>query len=161
RFLPVRMAAMRLLYVLERFPVLSETFVVDELRGLLRAGDEVTVYARSRGETGVADDLAHLVIGPGSTVPRPAGLGAALALRERGPARARAIARRSSCSTTAWFASAPLWVSSRRRRASWRSRASWPRRASTFWCEPRTGSTRRSSSRSSATAPSARAWRSS
>src|SRR4051812_43401682 len=57
RFLPVRMAAMRLLYVLERFPVLSETFVVDELRGLLRAGDEVTVYARARVETGVADDL--------------------------------------------------------------------------------------------------------
>jgi colanic acid/amylovoran biosynthesis glycosyltransferase len=55
---------MRLLYVLDRFPVLSETFVVREVRGLLAAGDDVVVYARRGGEPGVADDLRELVVRP-------------------------------------------------------------------------------------------------
>jgi glycosyltransferase involved in cell wall biosynthesis len=83
---------MRLLYALDRFPVLSETFVADELRGLLRAGDDVTVYVRHGGEPGVADDLRELVIGPGSA-PGARGLRAALALRERGALHALAEAR--------------------------------------------------------------------
>jgi colanic acid/amylovoran biosynthesis glycosyltransferase len=74
----------RLLYVLDRFPVLSETFVVDELRGLLAAGDEIVVYARRDGEAGVADDLRQLVIGPGTAVPPARAVRSALALRERG-----------------------------------------------------------------------------
>jgi hypothetical protein len=85
-------AAMRVLYVLDRFPVLSETFVVDELRGLLRAGDDVSVYAREAGgEAGVADDLRELVVGPGMRAP-VRGLGAALRLRERGALHALAQA---------------------------------------------------------------------
>jgi glycosyltransferase involved in cell wall biosynthesis len=82
---------MQLLYVVDRFPVLSETFVVNEVRGLLRAGDDVTVYVRRGGEPGVADDLRELVIGPGSAVPA-GGVGAALALRERGALHALAEA---------------------------------------------------------------------
>jgi colanic acid/amylovoran biosynthesis glycosyltransferase len=74
----------RLLYVLDRFPVLSETFVVDELRGLLAAGDEVVVYARRDGETGVADDLRELVVGRGVAPPSARAIRSALALRERG-----------------------------------------------------------------------------
>ncbi|MSO95856.1 MAG: colanic acid biosynthesis glycosyltransferase WcaL, partial [Thermoleophilia bacterium] len=50
---------MRLLYVLDRFPVLSETFVVNEVRGLLRAGDDVTVYARRLRERGALHALAE------------------------------------------------------------------------------------------------------
>jgi glycosyltransferase involved in cell wall biosynthesis len=82
---------MRLLYVLDRFPVLSETFVVDEVRGLLRAGDDVTIYTRACGEDGVADDLRELVVGPGVRPPARE-LGAALALRERGAVHALAQA---------------------------------------------------------------------
>jgi colanic acid/amylovoran biosynthesis glycosyltransferase len=82
---------MRVLYVLDRFPVLSETFVADEVRGLLRAGDDVTVYARSGGEDGVADKLRELMVGPGMWPPRR-GLRAALALRERGSVHALAQA---------------------------------------------------------------------
>jgi colanic acid/amylovoran biosynthesis glycosyltransferase len=83
---------MRVLYVLDRFPVLSETFVVDELRGLLRAGDDVSVYAREGvGEAGVADDLRELMVGPGVRAP-VRGLGAALRLRERGALHALAQA---------------------------------------------------------------------
>src|SRR5689334_3021583 len=74
---------MHLLYVLEHFPSRSETFVADEVRGLLRAGDDVTIYARNHGEPGIADDLLPLVIGPGAA-PAVRGLGAALRLRERG-----------------------------------------------------------------------------
>jgi len=81
----------RLLYVLDRFPVLSETFVVDEVRGLLRAGDDVTIYERGGGEDGVADDLLELRLGPGVRPPTR-GLGAALALRERGAVHALAQA---------------------------------------------------------------------
>jgi len=83
---------MRLLYVLDRFPVLSETFVVNEVRGLVAAGDDVTVYARRGGEAGVADDLRELVIGPGSAF-GVRGVGAALALRERGALHALGEAR--------------------------------------------------------------------
>ena len=82
---------MRLLYVLDRFPVLSETFVVDEVRGLLRAGDDVAIYERGGGEDGVADDLLELRVGPGVRPPTR-GLGAALALRERGAVHALAQA---------------------------------------------------------------------
>src|SRR5215212_240090 len=82
---------MRVLYVLDRFPVLSETFVVDEIRGLLRAGDEVSVYERGGGEDGVADDLRELVVGP-DLRPPARGIGAALALRERGALHALAQA---------------------------------------------------------------------
>jgi len=83
---------MRVLYVLDRFPVLSETFVVDEVRGLLRAGDDVIVYARSGGEDDVAGDLRELVVGPGVRVPPLRGLVAAPALRERGSFHALAQA---------------------------------------------------------------------
>ena len=83
---------MRLLYVLDRFPVLSETFVVDEVRGLLAAGDDVTVYARRGGDAGVAADLRELVVGPGSRA-GVRGVRAALALRERGALHALAEAR--------------------------------------------------------------------
>jgi glycosyltransferase involved in cell wall biosynthesis len=82
---------MRLLYVLDRFPVLSETFVVKEVRGLLAAGDDVTVYARRGGEAGVADDLRAVVVGPGSSW-GARGVGAALALQERGSLHALAEA---------------------------------------------------------------------
>jgi colanic acid/amylovoran biosynthesis glycosyltransferase len=82
----------RLLYVLDRFPVLSETFVVNEVRGLLAAGDDVTVYARRGGERGVADDLRELVTGPGAAA-GVRGTGAALALRERGALHALGEAR--------------------------------------------------------------------
>jgi glycosyltransferase involved in cell wall biosynthesis len=81
----------RLLYVLDRFPVLSETFVVDEVRGLLRAGDDVAIYERGGGEDGVADDLLELRVGPGVRPPTR-GLGAALGLRERGAVHALAQA---------------------------------------------------------------------
>ena len=74
---------MRLLYVADRFPVLSETFVVDEVRGLVRAGDDVTVYMRRPGDPEVAADLASLVVGPGAALPGR-GLASALRLRERG-----------------------------------------------------------------------------
>jgi glycosyltransferase involved in cell wall biosynthesis len=74
---------MRLLYVADRFPVLSETFVVDEVRGLVRAGDDVTVYTRRPGDPEVAADLATLVVGPGAALPGR-GLASALRLRERG-----------------------------------------------------------------------------
>ena len=84
--------AMRLLYVLDRFPVLSETFVVGEVRGLLAAGDEVVVYARRGGDAGVADDLRGLVIGPGRTRPPVPALLGACALRERGAVSAAAEA---------------------------------------------------------------------
>ena len=83
---------MRLLYVLDRFPVLSETFVVDEVRGLLAAGDDVTVYARRGGDAGVADDLLELVVGPGSKA-GVRGVRAAVGLRERGALHALAEAR--------------------------------------------------------------------
>ena len=63
---------MRLLYVLDRFPVLSETFVVREVRGLLAAGDDVVVYARRGGEPGVADDLRELVVRPRRALARGA-----------------------------------------------------------------------------------------
>lgn len=82
---------MRLLYVLDRFPVLSETFVADEIRALVAAGDDVTVYARGPGEAGLAEDLAELVVGPGRAR-GGRGLPAALALRERGALRARSEA---------------------------------------------------------------------
>jgi colanic acid/amylovoran biosynthesis glycosyltransferase len=41
---------MRLAYVLERYPELSQTFVEDELRELRRAGDEVAVLALAPGD---------------------------------------------------------------------------------------------------------------
>jgi colanic acid/amylovoran biosynthesis glycosyltransferase len=41
--------AVRILYVLDRFPVLSETFVIREVRELART-DDVRVYARRRGD---------------------------------------------------------------------------------------------------------------
>src|SRR4051812_31211217 len=78
---------MRILYVLEYFPTLSETFVADEIRGLLRAGDEVTICARHAGPLGIADDLLPLVIRPGRAA-TVRGLGAALQLRERGAVHA-------------------------------------------------------------------------
>jgi colanic acid/amylovoran biosynthesis glycosyltransferase len=84
--------SMRLLYVLDRFPVLSETFVVAEIRGLLAAGDAVVVYARRGGEAGVADDLRALAIGPGRALPPARALAGALALRERGALLAAAEA---------------------------------------------------------------------
>ena len=40
---------MRLAYVLERYPELSQTFVEDELRELVRAGDGVEVLALRAG----------------------------------------------------------------------------------------------------------------
>lgn len=83
---------MRLLYVLDRFPVLSETFVVAEVRGLLAGGDDVVVYARRGGEPGVAEDLRELVIGPGRALPPLSAISGALALRERGAVKAAAEA---------------------------------------------------------------------
>jgi glycosyltransferase involved in cell wall biosynthesis len=82
---------MRLLYVADRFPVLSETFVVNEVRGLVRAGDDVMVYARRGGDPEVAPDLAELVVGYGAA-PSGRGIGAALRLRERGALSALAEA---------------------------------------------------------------------
>jgi glycosyltransferase involved in cell wall biosynthesis len=42
--------AVRILVLLDRYPVLSETFVVNELRALAAAGHDVTVEALDRGE---------------------------------------------------------------------------------------------------------------
>jgi glycosyltransferase involved in cell wall biosynthesis len=40
----------RLIYVIDRFPELSETFIAGEIRELRRTGDDVRVYARARGD---------------------------------------------------------------------------------------------------------------
>jgi len=56
---------MRVVYVLDRFPALSETWVVGELRELLRTGDDVLVLARSPGDdVPIPDDLRRRIVHP-------------------------------------------------------------------------------------------------
>lgn len=55
---------MRVVYVLDRFPALSETWVVGELRELLRRGDEVLVLARSPGDSVPVPDGLHTIHAP-------------------------------------------------------------------------------------------------
>jgi hypothetical protein len=42
---------MRVAFVVEKFPNISETFILDEIVGAIRRGVEVDVYALRKGET--------------------------------------------------------------------------------------------------------------
>jgi colanic acid/amylovoran biosynthesis glycosyltransferase len=74
---------MRLAYVLERYPELSQTFVEDELRELARVGDEVEVLALGSGER---PELAGSRFEPLYPPTGPARMGALAALAARRPA---------------------------------------------------------------------------
>jgi colanic acid/amylovoran biosynthesis glycosyltransferase len=65
---------MRLTYVLERYPELSQTFVEDELRELKRQGDEIEVLALAPGEHAELSEPAFEPSYPSSLVPRLAAL---------------------------------------------------------------------------------------
>jgi colanic acid/amylovoran biosynthesis glycosyltransferase len=78
---------MRLAYVLERYPELSQTFVEDELRELARAGDRVDVLAL---EPGGAADLAE----PQFEAAYPPTAAARIAALARHPAAVRRLASR-------------------------------------------------------------------
>ncbi len=65
---------MRLAYVLERYPELSQTFVEDELRELKRQGDEIEVMALQPGEHAELTEPAFEARSPQSAVRRLAAL---------------------------------------------------------------------------------------
>src|SRR5512143_2373322 len=50
---PTRDRALRIAFFLEAFPVVSETFILRQITGLLDLGHEVEIFANSRAETDV------------------------------------------------------------------------------------------------------------
>ena len=82
---------MRLAYVLERYPELTQTFVEAELRELKRLGDEVEVLALQRGDGAELADASLAVTYPAHGGAR---LRAAAGVAVRGPGPVSAFLRR-------------------------------------------------------------------
>lgn len=66
---------MKIAFILEQFPALSETFILDQIVGLIRRGHDVTIFAASRGTDSKmhAEVLSHNLLARtiyGPVIPR-------------------------------------------------------------------------------------------
>jgi glycosyltransferase involved in cell wall biosynthesis len=121
---------MRLAYVLERYPELTQTFVEAELRELARAGDAVDVLALQAGD---GADLAEAASEPAYPAPgaaRVRALLAAAAARPRASGRYLASGGRSAgasppAASAASRAIAPSWPPDGRRLRGLARAAGW------------------------------------
>jgi colanic acid/amylovoran biosynthesis glycosyltransferase len=66
---------MRVAMILEDFPVVSQTFILDQITGLLERGDAVDVYAEWREETAVVHPEARALLARTRYVDMPAASG--------------------------------------------------------------------------------------
>ena len=90
---------MRLAYVLDRYPELTQTFVEAELRELARAGDEVEVLAL---EPGAGAELADAAFEAAHPPPGAARVAAVARLAARKPREAAAFARGAHPVASRW-----------------------------------------------------------